>query len=197
MSRTVYQIENANFSNVAHFAARQLLYPLIFGENLPLTFEDTDDKKTERHNILDGEMGVDKIIKVTLNGYSAPLSFSIQERFRRRYGKRKDGSTIDYTTFNDITITEWNKASGLPSEFYKINAGYFLYAYYDETNGSFVKPIMFNVSDLLLALCHNSLLIGRGENKKQQTFLTIRYPALKDAGVVKFYREVVKNVQLT
>jgi hypothetical protein len=59
---------------------------------------------------------------VTTHGLRAPLGFTIQERFRRPR----------YAEFQDLTLTEWNGNSNLPSELYKIRAGMFLYGYYSE-----------------------------------------------------------------
>lgn len=164
MVKTLYEPINAQFSERAHQAARNVLYPIIFNRKPEeLLYESASEQQNERQVILDGEMGVDRIVKVATLDLRAPLVFTIQERFRNRYGKvRPDGTRLDYTKYEDLTITEWNHASDLPSELYKINAGYFLYAYYDEENDLFLHPIMINVADLLYALTQNSIIYKMG-----------------------------------
>ena len=194
MTRTVYTPANAAHSELAHIAARRALYPLIFGVSGEcLEYEAVANQETERQHILDGEMGIDRIVKVPVPGLSALLAFTIQERFRRRY-KRDDAGQIirDYMTFGDITITEWNHASNLPSELYKMTGGFFLYAYYEESDEVFWRPILVNVPGVLLALVARDIPCSKlRENPKRQTFLPITYDLLKELGVVAFYRERV------
>jgi len=96
--------------------------------------------------------------------------------------------------FGDITITEWNYASDLPSELYKINAGYFIYAYYDKPTGTFFRPVMVNVSDLLLAIVNRKIRYGEPtKNEKDQSFLPFQYDELKKLNLVRFYRHKVSS----
>ena len=177
MARTQYEAHNAAFSQQAHEVAQQLLYPSIFGvPRSRLSFEDTLLGQSERASVLDGEMGVDRIVRVMVEGLKAPLLFTIQERFRRP----------EYARYRDITVTEWNHASSMPSELYKINAGLFVYGYYDDCCECFVDAIVVNVFDLLLAVAKGDVYYSRGRNRKQQKFLSFRFADLTELGLVRY-----------
>jgi len=160
--RTEYEGHNADFSNAAHMAARRLIYPHVFGvDDDALQFEDTLlDGGTERERILDGEMGVDRIVRVSTDGLHAPIVYTVQERFRRP----------EYSGYGDMTITEWNGASNLPSELYKINAGLFVYGYFSEERATFIDWVCVDVVRLLLNITHGSINYTSRQNRKQQTF---------------------------
>ena len=177
MARTLYEQDNADFSNRAHMRARDVLYPRIFNVRRErLQFEDTLLAQSDRAKILDGEMGVDRIVRVTIHNLHAPLMFTVQERFRRP----------EFAKYQDMTVTEWNHASNLPSELYKINAGLFLYGYFDERTSVFVDAIAIGVTDMLLAIATRRLRYDRRWNKKRQTFLTLRFDDMERAGIVRF-----------
>jgi len=175
---TVYEQANASFSNRAHMAARTMLYPRIFRTPVErMAFEDTLLAMSERAQILDGEMGVDRIVRVKIHNLPAPLVFTVQERFRRP----------EFAKYQDLTVTEWNHASNLPSELYKINAGLFLYGYFDERITVFVDAIAIGVTDMLLAIATRRLRYDRRWNKKRQTFLTLRFDDMEKAGIVRYW----------
>jgi hypothetical protein len=177
VARTLYEQDNADFSNRAHMRARDVLYPRIFNVRRErLQFEDTLLAQSDRAKILDGEMGVDRIVRVTIHNLPAPLMFTVQERFRRP----------EFAKYQDMTVTEWNHASNLPSELYKINAGLFLYGYFDERTSVFVDAIAIGVTDMLLAIATRRLRYNRRWNKKRQTFLTLRFDDMERAGIVRF-----------
>ena len=97
MARTLYEQDNADFSNRAHVRARDVLYPRIFNVcRERLQFEDTLLAQSDRAKILDGEMGVDRIVRVTIHNLHAPLMFTVQERFRRP----------EFAKYQDMTVTE-------------------------------------------------------------------------------------------
>lgn len=190
MPATVYEQANAFFSNRAHMAARTMLYPRIFRTPVErMAFEDTLLAMSERAQILDGEMGVDRIVRVSVYNLRAPIVFTVQERFRRP----------EFARYRDLTITEWNHASDLPSELYKINAGLFVYGYYDEGQSRFVDAIAINVTNLLLSIARQEVRYLTRRNKKRQTFLAFDFDSLEAAGVIKYwlkkeredYRQVV------
>jgi len=142
-----------------------------------MAFEDTLLAMSERAQILDGEMGVDRIVRVKIHNLPAPLVFTVQERFRRP----------EFAKYQDLTVTEWNHASNLPSELYKINAGLFLYGYFDERITVFVDAIAIGVTDMLLAIATRRLRYDRRWNKKRQTFLTLRFDDMEKAGIVRYW----------
>lgn len=178
MARTLYEQDNADFSNRAHMRARDVLYPRIFNVRRErLQFEDTLLAQSDRAKILDGEMGVDRIVRVTIHNLPAPLVFTVQERFRRP----------EFAKYQDMTVTEWNHASNLPSELYKINAGLFVYGYFDERSGRFPDAIVIGVTEMLLALAQGRLRYERRRNKKQQSFLALRFEDMEKAGIVRYW----------
>lgn len=177
MARTLYEQVNADFSNRAHLRARDVLYPRIFcAHRERLEFEDTLLAQGDRAAILDGEMGVDRIVRVTVQSLPAPLVFTVQERFRRP----------EFAKYQDLTVTEWNHASNLPSELYKINAGLFVYGYFNEDRDEFLDAIAIDVTDMLLAIATRRLNYARRWNKKMQTFLTLRFGDMEEAGIVRY-----------
>jgi len=179
MSATRYDEGNAAFSNKAHAAARNVLYPLLFdAASDKLSFDnDTLLQHGERGAVLDGQMGIDRIVNVTVDKLRAPLRFTVQERFRRP----------NYTTYRDLTVTEWNHASNLPSELYKITADYFLYGYYDDAQGVFQEAIAISVPDLLLSVSKHNIPYVMKPNKKQQTFLAFKFDDLDKAGLIRLW----------
>jgi hypothetical protein len=187
VARTIYECDNASFSNRAHKAARSKLYPQIF--NVPassLEFEDTLLGMNDRAQILDGEMGVDRIVRVSIRHLRAPLVFTVQERFRRPA----------FAKYKDLTVTEWNHASNLPSELYKINAGLFVYGYYDELQDVFTDAIAISVTDLLLAISRNRVNYHTERNRKEQTFLAFDFKSLESAGVIRYWLDKEINTLL-
>lgn len=174
--RTIYESRNATFSESAHLTAQTTIYPQMFNTAASnLSFEDvTMENGNIRRQVLDGEMGVDRIVKVTCASLRGPLTFTVQERFRRP----------EYAHWQDMTITEWNGASNLPSELYKINAGLFVYGYYDEHGNTFADAICVHVSSLLYKMATGSVRYIKGHNKKQQDFVAFKFKDLHDADVV-------------
>ena len=159
--RTKYEAENGDFSNTAHLAARRLIYPKVLNcDRNELDFEDILFDMSERDRILDGKLGIDRIVKCKIKDLRFPLSITVQERFRRP----------EYAKYKDITITEFNHATEQPSELYKITAGLFLYGYYDELQDIFLDYIVINTTGLLLALARNELNYERRRNKKDRIF---------------------------
>jgi hypothetical protein len=182
MAKTRYDKHNGDFSNRAHEAAKRLLYPSIF--NVPfsaLEFESTLLEQDAKSKLLDGQMGIDRLVRVRVDSLPAPLEFAIQERFRR----------VRFMNYKDLTITEWNYASGIKSELYKIKAGMFLYGYYDEQTSSFPDAICINTDGLKYALISGNISYVRRRNKKQQSFLAFKFVNLHDASVV-MYRHLNK-----
>jgi len=177
MTRTIYEPDNANFSELAHLAAQKQLYPSIFKQPFSaLVFISATSSINQKINILDREMGIDRIVNVFVKGFHKSFSFTVQERFRRP----------EYAKYKDVTITEWNNASSSPSELYKINAGIFLYGYYDLQAKSFLDAVAIDTSKLLLLLARQQLYFRRRRNNKLQDFIAIPFDELENKGVVLF-----------
>lgn len=190
--RTKYEPEKGAFSQNAHIVARKEFYPLLF--NVPpssLQYEDvtfTNNEKELRHKILDGEMGIDRIIHVTVPNLNAPLPFTVQERFRE----------IKFQEYQDITITEFNYASGQISELYKLLAAFFVYGYYDKDTNSIKQAIMLFPSELLLAIVKGDIPIeGIKKNPKEQTFITISFNKLREKGLIRFEYKQKRETPIT
>lgn len=168
---TVFNPERKAFSDLAHMAARRLIYPHVFGD--ALQYEDTT-QDDPRSRILDGEMSVDRIVKISVDALRMPLSASVQERFR----------LPKYAPYQDITMTEWNGATGLPSELYKIQAFYFVYGYFDPQRATFLDAVVIDTPALQRALCGGALRYTKRNNEKQQTFFTFKFRDLQDVGAL-------------
>lgn len=186
MSYTPYSTDNKKFSDEAHMAARTLIYPRLFKMDASnITYEQQGEITTERWGALDGDMSIDRIVKVTVAGLRQPLTFTVQERFRKP----------DAAKWQDITITEWNNNTNLPSELYKIQANLFLYAYYGGA-GAFTDAICVGVTDLLMAITQKSVDFEDRKNpRSNQTFLAFKFDALHKAGLVVYRQNVVDFVQ--
>lgn len=187
MTATLFERRNADYSQKIHILARKSIYPKLFGvpENALRYEENTLVGQSEMGDMLDGEMGIDRIVNVSAvkGDLKAPLSFTVQERFRRP----------EYASFRDITITEWNHASNLPSELYKIRAGIYLYGYADsENNPRFIREyIAVDTLALLMAIANGAIEYEERFNKKRQSFLCITFQNLyanPDLHLVKFHR---------
>lgn len=177
---TPYSRNNADMSDRAHQLAVKKLYPQMFGVSPErLTFDtDTLLASGPRGQILDGQMGVDYIARLTVEPLGAPLQVTVQERFRR----------ANYARFRDVTLTEWNHSSGLPSELYKITSGIFLYGYLNEKQDDFAEAIAFNVTALLLAVASGALRMQKEYNpRSEQDFVCFTFDELIEAGLVMFH----------
>jgi len=184
MRVTPYSSDNAAFSNRAHLRAQELLYPKIFGLPLDrLSFESTLLASGERGNTLDGEMAIDRIVKVSglPEFLRQPIVFTVQERFRRP----------EYAKWKDVTFTEWNTVTNLPSELYKITANIFLYGYYDEQASRFVDAIALDVQPTLRLLCNGKLTFRFGDNpRSHQTFVAFEFHHLHKAGCIIYWQQL-------
>lgn len=184
---TPFSKNNADLSKRAHELAIKKVYPQVFGVSPErLSFdEDTLLDSSPRGQVLDGEMGVDYVARLTVHPLSAPLQLTVQERFRR----------AQYAHFRDVTITEWNHNSGLPSELYKITSGIFLYGYLNETQDDFKESIALNVTALLLAIANGRLrAVTQFNPRTDQDFLCFDFDTLIDAEVVMYHYTPTKSV---
>lgn len=169
--RTHYEDTQGEFSHRAHIAARKQIYPRLFGAE-EIEYEDVRLGTGYRGKVLDGELGVDVIARPGNGLLSGPLSFYIQERFRRP----------EFSRYGDITITEFNHASGQLSELYKMAAGLMVYGIYDDKIRRFTKGFAVDVTRLFLSLQRGTLRFSRERNKKQQSFVCLKLEALHEAG---------------
>jgi hypothetical protein len=172
---TRFEQHNQDFSNKAHAAAQSLVYPQLFGcEREMMTFDSASVSDGGEKAILDGQMAVDRLVKVTVSGFRQPIEYTVQERFRRHR----------YSAYRDITITEFNHASGKPSELYKIKCDVMTYGYYHDHENTFGEVIAINVAAFKLSLTRGEISYSRKRNPKQQDFICIDFDDLNAAGVV-------------
>lgn len=184
VTSTPFSQKDFDFSGKAHLRAQTDIYPLLFKtdrQHLEFTALPEDQART-----LDGDMGTDRIVEVTVHNLRAPLTFLVQERFRRP----------NMHGLPDITVTEWNHNSDLPSELYKIKAGLFLYAGYVEHEDRFTETIVVSVCPLLLHLAQSNLPFSRHLNKKNQTFIAILVTELKRLNLVHLHLKWSRQVDL-
>lgn len=179
MTYTPYSNDNQKFSDKAHEVARKRIYPFIFNtEEKNLQFTSTSLALGEKEKILDGEMGIDRIVEVVVKNVRKALKFTVQERFRR----------MKFAKWRDITITEWNHRTNLPSELYKINAGIFVYGYFNETTGEFQDAIAVDTTSLLYRLARREIDYTVEPNPRtDQTFYCFKFDALEQAGTVLYH----------
>ena len=172
---TPYNRDRQEFSDRGHKKSQSVVYPKLFNTTQDkLEFAVLDEEKAK---MLDCEEATDRRVRATVTRLKGPLSFDFQERFRRP----------KFMDYQDITMTEWNYNSNLPSELYKIRAHLFLYGYYDPTSDTILEAIVFHVSPILLQIAHGKLAYRRGTNNKNQSFLTITFDELKRSGAVAFH----------
>jgi hypothetical protein len=171
---TPYSSDNQLFSDLAHQTAQQNLYPTLFRcEPSALVFETASVADGGRSAILDGEMGIDKIIKVQVPLLHGPIIFTVQERFRRT---KFDGYT-------DLTITEYNNTTQQLSELYKITAGVFVYGFFDDTTKRFTKWVAADVNKMLYGIVTGTLGFQKKRNSRSnQDFIGIEVADLFDGG---------------
>lgn len=187
MAKTRYQQENQDFSNEAHEAAKRIIYPEIFGD-----FEciDTTLDGNKNFSWLDTRYGIDKVIKVVPKSndlvgkqHGATVPFTVQERFRRCVPERN--RRVSPLAYLDATITEFNEASGAPSELYKIQADYIVYGYYSKFFNDFILAIVINTSNYKMWVSkQESLAIQK--NTKGQTFLPHKVEGLINDKLVEY-----------
>jgi len=173
---TPYSNKNQLFSDLAHTASQSQIYPILFNVNKDqLTFKSTSLSMGDKEKILDGEMAIDRIVKVRVKWFKDDIEFIIQERFRRE----------KFMKYQDVTITEWNHATNIKSELFKLNAGIFVYGYYDNKNDEILDWIAFNTVGLLHRLVIRCPSVIRGFNKRSsQSFLTFKFDHLEKAGLI-------------
>ena len=178
MSRTEFTKANSDFSDLAHLVARQCVYPMFF-KTANIEYQNTTLSESLSNGKRDAEQAIDRICHVAINDkwLDRSLKFTIQERFRR----------MRFQEFKDITLTVWNHASGLPSELYKIEADYFVYGYYDDIDKVLHDVVIVDVPELKRKIALGALTYEKGMNKKNQSFISIPFDSLYQAGLIVWH----------
>lgn len=177
--RTQFESERKAFSDRAHEAAKRLIYPQAFGSDAgDLSFESHDVADGGVNRILDGTLGIDKTVSVRCPHLHQGIGFTTQERFRKP----------SFAAYNDLTITEWNGTTNLPSELYKCKAQYFVYGYFSEETGAFEDALVVEVARMLRGICTRELPFVQEINKKQQSFIAVKFEDLQAYGAVMYWQ---------
>jgi len=163
--RTVFSSARYEDSQRAHLAAQTQFYPKLF-PGLHLTFEPTGQ------TIADLDYAIDCKLAVTVPGFRAPICLAIQERWR---------PDLDAMRYGDVTVTEWNIASDLPSELHKLGAHWFVYGFYDKDDNQIVSGVVVSVPRMLSGLA-NGLLPYERRPRGDQHFLAFKVEDLKTIG---------------
>lgn len=172
---TPYSTANADYSSRAHLCARRVIYPRLFG-GCVLGYETQGSVRTNaRWEVLDGTLGIDRVILVTAPKARRPFTFTSQERFRQPSFQR----------FDDVTITARNMATNQPSELHKLAAMLFVYGFYDAAQDVLTSWVALNTVTLMLALTNRSLPYTTSINpRSQQAFISISRSNLRSVGAV-------------
>ncbi len=174
--RTPYSIKNQDKSDRAHVLAQTTIYPYFFQTSTEnIEFETTNVSQGGMAAILDGEMGIDRIVYLNTERLKQPLKISVQERFC-------DSSFIFY---HALTITEWNHNSNRASELYNICSGVFVFGYPNEECTDFIEAVMVDTAKLLIKLAMGEISYKTRLNRRSnQSFITIDIDELIHSGVV-------------
>lgn len=185
---TPHSAANQAFSDAAHTHALRVLYPALFAVE-PHFIQATDctitgaavgnaDRAKIRASVLDGELGIDKILKVRYGQFDKPLVHSIQERFRKP----------EFARIRDLTITEVNPNTNQPSELYKLLAQWFVYGYFDSEKRVMVEAVACPVPSLIAAIVHGQVPFTRQTNPRTgQPFVCVGFDDLRGAKLVDLH----------
>lgn len=186
---TPYSKANQDFSDEAHKYAQDFIYPKLFNTDREnLSFECTSLGTSDKNKILDGEMATDRIVRVTVDFLHGPIQFTVQERYRKP----------EYARWKDITITEWNCATNLPSELYKLNAGIFVYGYFDDIKKVFLDWVGVNTVGLLLGILSDTLAVDKKTNPRSgQTFFGVSFYSLRKSGLLISEKNITGQMVLS
>ena len=167
--RTTFSAERMEYTRRAHLAAQRQFYPLMF-HHQPIAFEDTVGTVRDLRYAIDCQLAV-----TSVGDLRAPLPFSVQERWR----------DPAYRRFGDVTVTEWNLASGEPSELHKFSAQLFVYGFYNADADLIDAAVALRTSAMLYGLSVGRLDYER-RSRIDQSFVTFRLKDLESIGAVEF-----------
>lgn len=173
--------ETWDFTKDGHEAAERDLYPKVFEtlygpdrmKHIDWDVEYHPGEYDDDLHDLDAKHGIDATVFVECD-FRTPLPVYLQERWR----------DPDYQTFQDITITEWNKASGTPSELGKIKADHFAYGYYNQDNDEILEAVIVDVAGIKNALISGDVEYDDSyENHRRQTMVAISFEELARSNI--------------
>lgn len=182
MSGVAYSNTDRDFTESAHLLAREAIYPVLF--NCPsdrIEYRDgieyMKDGATKELPLwwLDSWMAIDRILRVPAPTRLGYVEVTVQERFER----------TPAASHRNISVTEFNVASGNPSELYKIKSLYFVSGYFDRTDNRFFgKTHVCSTERILKAVASGQLRWYTKPNHKGQDFVTFGYEDLMSVDAV-------------
>jgi len=176
--KTRFDGENKDFTDKAHEAAREQVYPHLFADDaVDIEIENVTRGQSREYDVLDKRLAVDVVIRATPPRFEQPIPVYVQERFRRP----------EYRQHQDITITKYNNSSGKASELSKIAAQQFVYGYYEPLLDEIQEAICVNTTILLRKIVDGELGTDENQNDKKQDFVTVTFDELIDAGATAFH----------
>lgn len=180
---TRYDSDRAQWSQRAHLTARRVLYPALFAcEEADMEFRECDAAPAGTpERLMDTALGIDKVVLVRDPLFRLPIRSTVQERFQTPTNARR----------RNITITEFNEATGQPSELYKMVAQWFVGAFMTDDALTMTEGVAVSVADLRRAMRARHLAFDlEKRNDKGQPFVRIEFDDLIKLGIAQVY---VKN----
>lgn len=178
--KTPFSEDRHNKTIRAHKAAREDIYPQIFGvEKEQLEFDYYGDSDTGDASVLDKKHSIDVQVEVSTQDFEHPMPITLQERWRG----------IEYRNWKDVTVTGINTVTGTKSEHFKISSGYHLYGYHDDTIDKIPEAICFNVPSWQVGVLAGEIdhKTPRTDHKSGSKFYPYSFRELIDSGVVLAY----------
>jgi len=163
-----------NYSDKGHRVAQTTIYPVMF-PNKKLEFESTSLGTSLRNTVLDGRLGVDRIIHVYPKRNSRrTIPFTIQERFR-------DPKSIQQR--QNVTI-RYECPNGNLQELYKMCGLYFVYGVYDEHKNQMLWAHAINTANMMHALIYKKLDYEIKTPPGQCSFVSVQLEELRKLGFI-------------
>ena len=165
-----------DYSEKGHRVAQKTIYPIMF-PNKRIEFESTSLGTSAKNTVLDGKLGVDRIVHVyaTQKSHRA-IPFTIQERFRDPKSiKERQNVTLRFECPN-----------GELQEFYKMCGLYFVYGVYDEPRNIIYWAHAINTVKMMHALIYNKLKseVITPKNPTECTFVSVQLSDLRKLGFI-------------
>lgn len=179
MRHTPLKKSQVRFTEKCHKMAAREVYPILLnspsrGIEINYDFGSADDLN----------MGIDVTIAARLVQNRLPLTFTIQERFRK-YDKWK----ID--NYNDVTFTTWNNNSQTPSEWYKFKADFMVYGFANKDETSLLNWAVVCIPILQLRYMARQIIpTGQNTNDRDQDFIAFKNDDLYRLGCLVCYKNL-------
>ncbi len=181
MIATPFDAKQKKISDSVHLEYRDVLYTSLFGVRQGKIIYDAppDDFRDDA----DRHIACDCILDVPFKGLPYAMRYLVSYRFREDR----------YQDFQDITFTEYNHASDLPGELYKMAVQYFTYGYYDLAL-RLIEAIIIDVPNTKRAIISGRLQPVKKDIpnfRSEQTFVPYSFDDLRRLGLMhRHFKEV-------